>query len=358
MSIRFGHMSSPSIAFVFAVAVVTMPVAASAAPSAAATPAAPAAAKSAKAAPTAATPDGGTPAAEKTPSEKTAPERKMSLRGGEEVTAFGNLTVEGEDQIHFEFDRPELELALDATTAPGLDMGSPIDVLQRTASSRTAAFLAMTARERSAYVARPWLQGFASGAVATFKPAVTDVDRWQLSIVDSRGEVVAQFQDQGQPRTIVWDGRLKSGGYAVPGRTYSTVFQAHDRAGNKRSMVGEGFQVGPFRYDLASGPVFLFPASALVAPETANPSAPTAAPALLLEAASWINQAGRPNQPIRVTGVARTREGAASLASRVAAGLGPWVIGGANRIQTSAEIEADASPAGTVRIAVGAGPAR
>jgi hypothetical protein len=282
----------------------------------------------------------------------------MSLRGGEEITAFGNLTVEGEDQIHFEFDRPDLELALDATTAPGLDMGSPIDVLQRTASSRTAPYLATTARERSPYVARPWLQGFASGAVAVFKPAVTDVDRWQLSIVDSRGEVVAQFQDQGQPRTIVWDGRLKSGGYAVPGRTYSSVFQAHDRAGNKRSMVGEGFQVGPFRYDLSSGPVFLFPASALAAPETSNPSARTAAPALLIEAASWINQAGRPNQPIRVVGIARTREGAGAVASRVAAGLAPWVLGGANRIQTSAEVEADASPAGTVRITVGTGLAR
>jgi hypothetical protein len=34
------------------------------------------------------------------------------------------------------------------------------------------------------------------------------------------------------------------------------------------------------------------------------------------------------------------------------------VIGGANRIQTSAEVEADASPAGTVRITVGTGLAR
>jgi hypothetical protein len=122
-------------------------------------------------------------------------------------------------------------------------------------------------------------------------------------------------------------------------------------------MVGEGFQVGAFRYDLSSGPVFLFPASEL-APPTSDPSARAAAPALLLEAASWINQAGRPNQPIRVTGIARTREGAGALACRVAAGLAPWVLGGSARIQTTAEVEADASPAGTVRITVGTGLTR
>jgi hypothetical protein len=272
----------------------------------------------------------------------------LTLRGGEEITAFGNLTVEGEDQIHFDFDRPALDLALDAAQAPGLDMGSPLEVLKRTAPNRTHPFLALSARERSPYVARPWLHAFASGAVAVFKPAVRDVDRWQFSIVDSRGEVVAKFDGRGEPHEIVWDGRLNRGGYAVPGRVYSSVLQAHDRAGNKRSLVGEGFEVGPFRHDLASGPVFLFPAGALGDPASATGSAP----GLLLEAASWINQAGR-TQPIRVFGIARTQEGASAVASRVAAGLGPWVIGGAGRIQTGVEVEPDAPPAGTVRIAVG-----
>ncbi|HWN82620.1 MAG TPA: hypothetical protein VNM87_11020, partial [Candidatus Udaeobacter sp.] len=302
----------PSIAIAAAMAIVTLPAAASAAPTAAAKPAQ-AAAASPSTAPS--TPPAGQkpPAAAKAAPNAATPERNLALRGGEEITAFGNLTIEGEDQIHFEFDRPVLELALDATAAPGLDMGNPADVLKRTGANRTTPFLAMTSRERSPYVARPWLHGFASGAVAVFKPAVTDVDRWTLSIVDSRGEVVAQFQDHGQPRAIVWDGKLSGGRYAAPGRTYSTVFLAYDRAGNKRSMVGEGFQVGPFRYDLASGPVFLFPASALSSGDPANPAS-RATPPLLLEAASWINQAGRSNQPLRVIGIARTREGASALA--------------------------------------------
>ncbi len=96
-----------------------------------------------------------------------------------------------------------------------------------------------------------------------FRPQVSEVDRWKLSVVDSRGEVVAQFEDRGQPREIVWDGRVSGGGNVVPGRVYSSVFEARDRAGNKRSMVGEGFQIGAYRYDSPAGSVFLFSATEL-----------------------------------------------------------------------------------------------
>jgi hypothetical protein len=278
--------------------------------------------------------------------ETSGGEPDMTLRGGEEVTAFGSLTVEGEDRIHVTFDRPVLELAIDPATAPGLDWGSPADVLMRTAPNRVEPFLALSAQERSPYLGKPWLRQFATGSVAVFRPQVTEVDRWKLSIVDSRGQVVAYFEDKGQPREIVWDGQVRGGGYVVPGRVYSSVFEARDRAGNKRSMVGDGFQVGPYRYDAAGGSVFLFSAADLSSPGDA-------APGLILEAASWINQ-GPVSQPVRVFGIARTHEGASAVASRAAAMLKPWVLGGASRIQTAIEIEADAPTAGSVRIATGA----
>jgi hypothetical protein len=281
-------------------------------------------------------------------------ERDLTLRGGEEITAFGSLTVEGEDRIHVEFDRPALELAIDPATAPGLDWGSPIDVLTRTAPNRVGPFLALSAQDRSPYLGRPWLRQFASGSVAVFRPQVSEVDRWKLSIVDSRGQVVAHFEDRGQPREIVWDGRVSGGGYVVPGRVYSSVFEARDRAGNKRSMVGEGFQVGAYRYDSAAGPVFLFSGTDLGQQSGAAGSPGAGAPpALILEAASWINQ-GPTSQPIRVFGIARNHEAGSAVASRVAAALAPCVLGGAARIQTAVEIEADAPPAGSVRITTGA----
>src|SRR5262245_3031298 len=45
---------------------------------------------------------------------KSAPEdTTITLRGGQEGTVFRSLTVEGEDRIHVEIERPELRLALD-----------------------------------------------------------------------------------------------------------------------------------------------------------------------------------------------------------------------------------------------------
>ncbi len=78
-----------------------------------------------------------------------AGERDLTLRGGEEITAFGSLTVEGEDRIHVEFDRPALELAIDPATAPGLDWGSPTDVLMRRRRTASGPFLELSAQDRS-----------------------------------------------------------------------------------------------------------------------------------------------------------------------------------------------------------------
>jgi hypothetical protein len=279
-----------------------------------------------------------------------ASERPMSLKAGESVTAFGSLTVVGEDRIHVEFQRPELTLDMDPEKAPGLDWGSPGDVLERTAPDPARPFLAASARETSPYLGRPWLEQFASGNVATFRPAVTDVARWTLSIVDSRGEVVASYSGQGQPpREIVWDGR-SSKGQVMPGRVYSSAFEAYDRAGNKRNMVGQGFQVGAIRIATATGIEFLFPASDL-GESLGRPGAPPSP--FLLEAASWIQQRSL-RDPVRVTGIARTLDSGKALGDQVARSLCPLLLGGDGRVQVTSAVEADAPPAGTVRISVGA----
>jgi hypothetical protein len=186
--------------------------------------------------------------------------------------------------------------------------------------------------------------------VATFRPAVSDVARWGLSIADSRGEVVASFSGKGQPpREIVWDGRAARGGHVVPGRVYSSVFEAYDRVGNKRSMVGQGFQVGAIRIPSSTGMVFLFPASAIGDP---GPLPGTSSP-LILEAASWINQLGRAGDAVRITGISRTPEAGEALALAVRQALGPQILGGDARIQVASLVEADAAPEGTVRIEAG-----
>ena len=66
----------------------------------------------------------------------------------------------------------------------------------------------------------------------------------EMGPVDARGEVVRVFSGEKDPReAIVWDGRDIGGAPAIPGLTYSYVFTARDRAGNRKRFVGEGFEV-------------------------------------------------------------------------------------------------------------------
>jgi len=287
--------------------------------------------------PTSATPPSATTAA--------AADSGMTLHGGQEGTVFKSLTIQGEDRIRYEVERPALHLELDPEKAPGLDWGSARDVLERTQPDLATPLTGLSAHDPSPCLARPWLSGFATGAVARFQPAVKGVERWKLLVVDSHGETVAAFEGRGEPsREIVWDGRTKGGSPVVPGLTYSYVFEAYDKAGNKRNFVGEGFKVSAYRLDSADGPLLVFNGGELAT------SGDAVAP-IVLEAASWLNQTPRPRQVIRVTASARTGDQANALATTVTRGLQGHVLGDPARLQPVAEIRPDAPEGGTVRIA-------
>src|SRR2546426_8489699 len=57
----------------------------------------------------------------------------MTLRAGQAGTEFRSMTVEGEDRVHIDFGRPELNLDLDPEDVPGLASGSAMGVLDPTA---------------------------------------------------------------------------------------------------------------------------------------------------------------------------------------------------------------------------------
>lgn len=301
--------------------------------------------------PAAPTPTAGTVAAHRAPSSSDS---AMTLQGGAEGTAFHSLTVQGEDRIHLEFDRPELRLELDPMKAPGLDHGTAADVLERSAPEYTAPLLALSTADRSPCLARPYLREFASGAVARFRPEVTHVERWKLMVADSRGETVSTFEGRGDPpREIAWDGRTRSGALVTPGLTYSYVFEAYDRAGNRRHFVGEGFRVSAYRLETPSGPVLVFSGAALAqdrGPRAAAAGTSTTPP-VLLEAASWLNQATDLRRPIRVTATARSFEQASTLATSVTRQLAALTAGDPARLQGGTEVQADAPEDGTLRIA-------
>ncbi|MGE5178662.1 MAG: hypothetical protein ACM3PF_06180 [Bacteroidota bacterium] len=281
-----------------------------------------------------------------------------TLKGGAERTDFRSLTIEGEDRVHVEIERPPLTLQLNPSEVKGLDFGTAQDVLDRVPPDLTTQYLAVSAGERTPYTGRPWLRNFASGAVARFQPNVRGTERWKLTVADSRGQTVAQFSGKGEaPREIVWDGRSTTGVPVTPGITYSYVFEGVDKAGNKRNFVGQGFKVMAYRLDSPLGPTLVFSAATLQEGAVATAYGPGGAatrpaPPIVLEAASTLNQSPRVSQPIRVNVTGRTYEYANATAKQVAAWLANLTIGDPARVQASAQVQPDAPEGGTVQIAL------
>lgn len=290
---------------------------------------------------------------------EAASDSGMTLRGGQERTDFRTMTVEGEDRVHLEVERPPLVLDLNPEKVGGLESGSAADVLNRTAPDLMTAYLESTAHGPEPYLARPWLSQFATGSVARFQPNVKDVERWKLVVADSKGQSVKTYQGKGDPpKEIAWDGRSQDGATVTPGLTYSYIFEAYDRAGNKRNFVGEGFRVSAYRIDTPDGQVLVFSGQSIFAAQKSGRAfgmgadgTTKAVPPVILEAAGWLNQGPRLGQAVRVTATGRSFEQANLLAGRVSAALADLALGDPARIQTVAEVLPDAPDGGSIRIA-------
>lgn len=281
---------------------------------------------------------------------RTVTSEAMTLKGGEDGTVFRSLTIEGEDRIHIEVERPALSLGLDPEQAPGLEWGSALDVLDRTTPDALAPLMDRSAQESSPWVARPWLSHFASGPVARIRPEVKGVEQWKLTIVDERGATAAAFSGRGDPPAeISWDGRMPNGASVQPGVTYSYVFEAKDKAGNKRNFVGEGFRVPAFRLDTADGPVLVFTGAELNAAKNAPASA---APPIVLEAATALNRVPNSTRRVRVEVTARSQDEAGATAQRIGRWLTPNLVGDPARVDCVAMVRPDAPVGGSVRIAL------
>lgn len=278
---------------------------------------------------------------------KTEADSTMKLLGGEEGTIFKSLRIEGEDRVRIEFERPPLTLTLDPKQAPGLDWESFQTVLDRDGLDLFTPYMARSAAVRPPRFAWPWFDRFATGSVARFRPSVEGVEKWRLTVANSKGEAVAAFEGKGKPpKEIVWDGRSMNGRPAAPGLTYSYVLEAYDKAGNKRNFVGDGFRIPPYLVRSADGVSMLFAASELRA--AAGPGAPP----LLLEAATWINQSPSSDRVVRVEITARSFEEASQTAESVVALLRPLILGDPARVQPLTRVEPDAPDGGAIVIAV------
>jgi hypothetical protein len=283
-----------------------------------------------------------------TPAPENA-EESMTLKGGDEGTVLGDLTIRGEDRIRIEFERPTLSLDLEPREAAGLDWGDPTDVLQRSGIDIVGPLPIESIDDVCPFLARPWLQQFRSGGVARFRPSLEGVERWRLVIADSRADTVASFDGKDEPpEEIVWDGRTLSGDPMLPGVTCSYVLEAWDKAGNRRNFVGQGFDLPAYRIANEDEMVLMFSADELPSVTSASASLPP----VLSDVASWLNQADV-TQPIDVRVTASSFDHAKTLAESLVAALRPRVLGDPGRLRALHDVRPDAPEGGTVSVTVG-----
>jgi len=262
---------------------------------------------------------------------------------------FRTLTVQGEDRIHIEVERPVLKLDVDPSKAPGLDRGTVRDVLDRTTPDLEAPVLAGSARDASPWVAHPWLAHFPEGAVARFRPEVRNVASWRLLVVNARAESVAVFHGEGDPpREVAWDGRATDGSPVRPGASYSYIFEARDKAGNKRNFVGEGFRVNSFRYETAQGPVLVFAGHELDRPGGGAWGADETPP-IVMQVATELNQEPV-ERTVRIEVTARSAEEANDLGRRLMRWMSPYVMGDPARLESVGFVASDAPAGAAVKV--------
>jgi hypothetical protein len=277
--------------------------------------------------------------------ETTAtPDSTMRIKAGESGKNFNSITVEGEDRVKVNFDRPELKLDVDPSKAPGLDWESVWAALGADEFNFVDPMLTRSVYERSLYAPRPWLDNFHNGAIATFRPDVNGVETWGLEVADSRGKTVARFQGDGKPpKEITWDGTTIDGGAARSDLTYSYVLNATDKAGNKRSFVGDSFQIPPHLTENKNGVAMSFS----VPVESATDRVPDA---VVLEAATRLNQNVAPNVPVKIEVTAPSFSIAKSIADEVVATLQPHLYGESSRISVLTTVDTGGAERASVTI--------
>jgi hypothetical protein len=276
-----------------------------------------------------------------------ATESEMVLR--EEGAELPSLTVTGENRIRIEFDRPTLEFDLDPRTAPGLEWGDPLAVLQGERIDLETPFLAESATAEIPSLADPWANGFRAGPVARFRPQLEGVAEWRLVIASSLSDTVAVFSGSGEPpEEIEWDGRKTGGGLSSPALVYSYSVEVADRAGNRRTFVGPGFRLPAYRATESGSHVLLLNGEQL--PSDWMRRAPETIPPLLQEAASLANRGSETDAPVEVRVAAPTFARAEDIARSVAACLSTRLLGNPLRLRTVAEAVTGAPEAGDIVI--------
>jgi len=270
-------------------------------------------------------------------------DEERTLKAGEEGTTLRSMTVEGEDRVRVEFNRPKLNIDIDPASAPGLDWDVVTTLLGSDILGLYAPLVDRSRWIRSEYRPRPWLQEFRRGDIARFRPALERVEEWSLVVANSRGEEVFRVSGDGRPpKEIGWDGLRTDKTHALPGLTYSFMVEAADKAGNRRNFAGSSFELPSYYVAKDKSRKMLFAAT-----ET---SLGEYSPAIL-EAASHINQLS-PSAPVTIVVNAADYATAKRVADETRRILAPQLLGLPSRIAVRTDVKPTAPQGGSVTISV------
>jgi hypothetical protein len=276
------------------------------------------------------------------PASESEQDAHVAIPAGAEGADLGEFTVEGEDRIRIEFERPTLRLTLDPRSVGGLDWSDPDEILERTSLDTTTPFLRAGTTSLSRLPTRPWVRTLALGDVVRLTPKLKDVETWHLSISDAAGRVVTKFGGDGEPPSnIGWDGMTLSGFPAWPGHTYVHAIDVEDPAGNRRRFNGSGF---------------VMPAFALARDDSIHLVVPgqgktrALESATILELADWINQHATLDTEVRIEALARTYSDAEAMARSTGDALAKLTAGNPARLRTISRVDPSAPVRGVLRV--------
>ena len=278
--------------------------------------------------------------------DRVAPDR-MALDRTAEGGVLRSLTIEGDDQVRIRFDRPDITLDLQPRSAPGLGWENAWDKLDLFPVVKS-----FSALESSPFLGRPWLNSFATDDVVVFRPQTEQADNWRLTVVDSRGRTAVTYEGKGQPpATLSWNGQRDDGSPAWPGLVYTHVLETTDKAGNRRTYTGEGFELPPYRLMKKDGIRLVLAGEHFTRPGERRRTSDAPVSDLVRETASWLNQIEGIEREIEIQVTARTNGQARRLAQTVTRALEGRVIGHPERIVSTVTIVADAPDHGMIIIA-------
>lgn len=278
---------------------------------------------------------------------REATDESISLSRDSQGTVLRSFTIEGEDRVSIKFDRPRINLDLDPRTAPGLGWENTWDKVEV-----FPAVTAQSAMNSPQFTGQPWLQEFAQDDVVVFNPEAPGLTSWKLTIVDSRGKPAAVRQGEGSPPAdLAWDGRRDDGTCAWPGLIYSFVMETVDLAGNQRTFSGRGFGLPAYRLTGQQEDILVFSGADIITDDLITPVANLPADPLIIETASWLNQAPGLTAAIEIRATARSHRQAQQLADMVSVALTGLVCGDPERINTVVNVVKDAPDQGVIEIA-------